>query len=145
MERIQWNAFKKAARMRDPPVRRGYRYYKELHAAYLAQSESRPTLDQWIVPPPAMADRDNFMTDFENWCLQYRWDSSQHAHPRSPTRWQDPEWAEMMRRACENHSDVSFEQYCEWCTGGGGDDWFKKPNFYDTYQAEFPGELQVEL
>ena len=65
--------------------------------------------------------------------------------PDRPPRWQDPAWAEMMRSECGNHSDVTFEQYCEWCLEGGGDDWFQKPNFYDTNQAEFPGELQVEL
>ena len=91
-----------------------------------------------------MDSRDNFLMDFENACIP-RWDSSIRPHPRGPLRWQDPAWAEMMRRECENHSDVSFQQYCEWCMEGGGDEWFQKANFYDTYEAEFPGELQVEL
>ena len=91
-----------------------------------------------------MADRDNFLMDFENACIPRR-DSSIRPHPIGPFRWQDTAWAEMMRRECENHSDVSFQQYCEWCMEGGGDEWFQKANFYDTYQAEFPGELQVEL
>ena len=54
-------------------------------------------------------------------------------------------WAEMMRRECGNHSDVSFQQYCEWCIEGGGAEWFQTGNFYDTCEATFPGELQLEL
>ena len=91
-----------------------------------------------------MESRDNFLMDFENACIP-RWDSSIRPHPIGPFRWQDTAWAEMMRLSCENNSDVTFEQYCDWCRQGGGDEWFQKANFYDTYQAEFPGELQVEL
>ena len=50
-----------------------------------------------------------------------------------------------MRRDCENHSDVSFDQYCVWCLDGGGDEWFQKSNFYDTIEFEEPWELRCEL
>ena len=84
------------------------------------------------------------MMGIENACIP-RWDSSIRPHPIGPFRWQDTAWAEMMRRECENHSDVSFQQYCEWCTEGGGDECFQKGNFYDDIDFEDPGELQYEL
>ena len=31
--------------------------------------------------------------------------------PKGPHRFEDPEWAEMMRRECED-SDVTYEEYC---------------------------------
>ena len=66
---------------------------------------------------------DAFMMDFENACLQ-NWDSSVEAHPTGKERYLHPKWAEMMRQQCEAHSDVTFEQYCEWVRDGGGDEWF---------------------
>ena len=50
-----------------------------------------------------------------------------------------------MWKACANHSDVTFEEYCAWCRAGGGDEWFDEENFYDTYEEEFPEELRLEL
>ena len=50
-----------------------------------------------------------------------------------------------MRRECENHSDVSFDQYSVRCLDGGGDEWFQKSNFYDTIEFEEPWELRSEL
>ncbi len=30
----------------------------------------------------------------------------------------------MMKWACDNHSDITFDEYCEWVQNGGGDEWF---------------------
>ena len=71
----------------------------------------------------AMADfRENaFLLDFENWCLQHCW----HGEiPKGPGRIENPEWAAMMRKECEE-SDTTFERYCEWVHLGGGDEWFQ--------------------
>ena len=70
-----------------------------------------------------MADfRENaFLLDFENWCLQYCW----HGEiPKGPGRIENPEWAAMMRKECEE-SDTTFERYCAWVRQGGGDEWFQ--------------------
>ena len=67
---------------------------------------------------------DAFLMDFENECLQYHWDSSV-PHPTGPERYLHPQWGQMMREQCEAHSDVTFEQYCEWVRNGGGDEWFE--------------------
>ena len=91
---------------------------------------------------------DDFMMDFENACLQHYWDSSQRSHPKGPRRFEDPQWAAMMRQQCQEHSDVTFEQYCEWCLAGGGDEWFQEEeedetmegNFYDTWQPDSDGD-----
>ena len=71
----------------------------------------------------AMADfRENaFLLDFENWCLQHCW----HGEiPKGPGRIENPEWAAMMRKECEE-SDTTFERYCAWVRQGGGDEWFQ--------------------
>ena len=88
---------------------------------------------------------DNFMKDFENRCLEHRWDNRAGHFPTGPLRYQDPAWSDMIRRECENHTDVSFQQYCEWCMEGGGDERFQKSDFYDAVEFDDPGELQYEL
>ena len=89
--------------------------------------------------------RDHFMMDFENWCLEHRWDNRAHPHPTGPLRFQDPVWSDMMIRECEDQNDVTFEQYSVWVIDGGGDDCFQKSNLYDIVEFEEPGELQYEL
>ena len=64
----------------------------------------------------------NFMMDFENWCLKNRWDS-RTPHPKGPNRFQHEEWAAMIKSECE---DTTFEEYCEWCEAGGGDERFQE-------------------
>ena len=85
--------------------------------------------------------RDAFMMDFENACLQQDWNSSERSHPKGPRRFEDPQWATMMRQQCEGHSDVTFEQYCEWCLAGGGDEWFQED---EAMQAEQEDETEDE-
>ena len=66
----------------------------------------------------------NFLMDLENSYLS-EWDHEQRDNPTGPRRFEDPEWGAMMKRACDAHSDVSWEQYCEWVSDGGGDEWFQ--------------------
>ena len=48
-ERLQWNAFKKKARLDDPVASKvDYRYYERLNAAYKAQRDSVQSLDRWL-------------------------------------------------------------------------------------------------
>jgi len=69
----------------------------------------------------------NFLMDFENWCLEHRWDSRQGV-PKGPRRYLHPQWAAMMRRECDN-SDTTFAEYCEWVRHGGGDEWFQEDSY----------------
>ena len=68
-------------------------------------------------------DLDNVLMDFENWCLGKRWDSRKGI-PKGPKRYENTEWAEMIKKECED-SDTTFEEYCSWCRQGGGDEWFQ--------------------
>ena len=95
----------------------------------LPQKGQRPlsaptaTLDKSYPRMSFSRDEDNFLMDFENWCLHRcwpRWD-----FPKGPRRYEQPEWAAMMRRECED-SDTTFERYCEWVAQGGGDEWFQE-------------------
>ena len=65
----------------------------------------------------------SFMLDFENSLLE-GW---QLPVPTGPYRYLDPEWAELVRRnVAPYHSDVSFEQYKQFCEAGFGDEWFQE-------------------
>ena len=66
----------------------------------------------------------NFLMDLENSYLS-EWDHEQRDNPTGPRRFEDPEWGAMMKRACDAHSDVSWEQYCAWVSDGGGDECFQ--------------------
>ena len=70
-------------------------------------------------------DKNNFLLDFENWCLETHWDSRVHPHPKGPDRFKHPQWAEMIKRECKD-SGTTFEEYSAWCEAGGGDDWFQE-------------------
>ena len=74
---------------------------------------------------PLAFERNYFMCDFENACLSQNWDSSKF--PKGPTRCEDPEWAAMIQsQVFPHHSDVDWEEYCDWVQGGGGDEWFQE-------------------
>ena len=74
-----------------------------------------------------IAGRDNFMTDFENECLSQKWDSSKRHHPKGPKRHEHPEWAAMIQsQVYPHHSDVDFQEYCDWVSHGHGDNWFQE-------------------
>ncbi len=88
-------------------------------------------------PPytPLTVAGDDFMMDFENSCLSQNWDSRKRAHPKGPNRYKDPEWAAMIQsHVYPHHSDIDWEEYVEWVSKGGGDDWF---------QEELPNECEL--
>ena len=71
--------------------------------------------------------RDVSFMDFENACLSRNWDSSKRQHPKGPKRHEDPEWAQMIQsQVYPHHSDVDFQEYCEFCENGGGCEAFQE-------------------
>lgn len=67
--------------------------------------------------------RYSFLMDFENSCLA----NFPRPHPRGSKRYEDPEWAEMIKsQVYPNHSDVDWYEYVEWVSQGGGDEWFQE-------------------
>ncbi len=85
-------------------------------------------------------ERNNFLMGFEN---SYLSEWGNNPLPIGFTRYQDPEWAKMMKRACNNHSDVSLAECCEWVEQGGGDGWFSKCDaaIIDLCEADEEGSL----
>ena len=66
--------------------------------------------------------RNAFLMDFENDCLARNWCG---APPKGPNIWQNYRWARMIKsQVYPHHSDVDWQEYCEWVIGGGGDEWF---------------------
>ena len=63
--------------------------------------------------------------DFENSCLSQNWDNAKKQHPTGILRHADAEWAAMIKtQVYPHHSDVDWEEYCEWVSHGGGDEYF---------------------
>ena len=86
-----------------------------------------------VVPPSRPRKRllsvesDAFLMDFENACLANHWDSSVMAHPRGNRRYEHSDWGAMIQRQVfPHHSDVDWDEYCDWVRNGGGDDWFQE-------------------
>jgi hypothetical protein len=78
--------------------------------------------DGW--KPPRAARTDNFMMDLENNMLA---DFEGHV-PTGKNRHTNPQWAELVRRHVDPyHSDVTWCEYVEWVSDGGGDEWFQDP------------------
>ena len=68
--------------------------------------------------------RDNFMMDFENSCLEQNWDQ-RCEWPTGSKHYEDPMWALMIsRQVYPHHSDIDWEEYCDFCENGGGDEYF---------------------
>ena len=67
--------------------------------------------------------RNDFLMDSENSYL-HEWDSTE-PYPLGPRRFEHPRWGSIMRQAGEARSDVTFEEYCQWCLAGFGDEWFQ--------------------
>ena len=65
--------------------------------------------------------RDAFLMDFENAVLE-DWGRD---IPTGPRRFEKAEWAELIKRnVYPNHSDLDWDEYVEWVSQGGGDEWF---------------------
>ena len=66
--------------------------------------------------------RNNFMMDFENACLEEYWVGPP---PTGPRRHENEKWAKMIQgQVYPHHSDLDWQEYCDWVKAGGGDEWF---------------------
>ena len=66
---------------------------------------------------------DYFMMDFENSLLS-EW---MGPAPTGPRRFEVAEWAALVKRnVFPHHSDVDWDEYCNWVRAGGGDEWFQQ-------------------
>ena len=66
---------------------------------------------------------DYFMMDFENSLLS-EWSG---AVPQGPRRFEVGAWAALVKRnVFPHHSDVDWDEYCDWVRRGGGDEWFQE-------------------
>jgi len=76
--------------------------------------------------------KNNFLMDFENYVLSL-WDGSKGI-PTGPQRFEDEEWAALMKTHLE-FSDTCWDEYVAWCRSGGGDDWFQPDSECSTRSA----------
>jgi hypothetical protein len=86
-----------------------------------------PPLDNWKPQRNYGAHglNDSFMMDFENDVLR-GFDGGYV--PKGPRRHLDPQWAALVRRSVDpHHTDVTWAEYAEWVSRGGGDEWFMEP------------------
>ena len=68
--------------------------------------------------------RDNYLMDFENMILENEWDAT-NGFPTGPRRFEKAEWAKTVRMHCfPNNPHVDFDEYVDWVSQGGGDEWF---------------------
>ena len=75
---------------------------------------------------PLTGARDSFYMDFENEILENQWDNRIREHPQGPKRYEDHEWAELIKRnVYPYNSSIDWEEYTEWVQNGGGDEWFQ--------------------
>ena len=66
---------------------------------------------------------DYFMMDFENSLLS-EWSG---AVPQGPRRFEVEAWEALVKRnVFPHHSDVDWDEYCDWVRRGGGDEWFQE-------------------
>ena len=67
--------------------------------------------------------RDAFLMDFESDVLR-DWDATKGI-PTGPRRFEKAEWAKTVRMHCfPNNPHVDWDEYVEWVSQGGGDEWF---------------------
>ncbi len=87
--------------------------------------------------PHGRPGRDSFLMDFENDVLGY-WDAHKGI-PRGPRRFENKEWAALiMSQVFPHHSDVDWEEYVEWVSQGGGDEWFQEEALICTKHEQGP-------
>ncbi len=81
--------------------------------------------------------RDAFLMDFENDVLRC-WDARKDI-PRGTRRFEKQEWAALiMSQVFPHHSDVDWEEYVEWVSQGGGDEWFQEEALFCNKHQEGP-------
>ena len=80
--------------------------------------------DKYSIMKP---ERDVFMMDFENSCLELQCFKRMKQHPTGNKRHEHPEWAAMIQsQVYPNHSDVDWHEYVDWVSRGFGDKWFQE-------------------
>ena len=86
--------------------------------------------------------RNAFLMDFENECLSQNWDHTKGGHPRGARRYEDPEWAEIIKsQVYPHHSDIDWLEYVEWVKNGGGDEWFEeRDEWFEESDEESVGD-----
>ena len=71
-------------------------------------------------------ESDAFLMDFENACLANHWNPCV-PHPTGDRRYEHTEWAAMIQRQVfPHHSDVDWEEYCNWVKNGRAMSGFRK-------------------
>ena len=81
-------------------------------------------LDKYAILTP---ERDAFMMDFENACLEKNFKRQFNEYPTGDKRYEDPFWGSTIRgQVYPQHSDVDWEEYCNWVQNGGGDEMFQE-------------------
>ncbi len=86
-------------------------------------------MEIWKTPPTNAAEaerrryQDNFLMDFENYVLR-EWDA-RGGIPTGPRRFENPNWAALMKSHLE-FSDTCWDEYVAWVQQGGGDEWFQE-------------------
>lgn len=87
-------------------------------------------------------ERDAFMMDFENACLECNWNKP---YPKGPKRHENSEWAAMIQsQVSPQHSDVDWEEYCTWVQNGGGDEWFQEEDEDEFRERMFEIEREEQ-
>jgi hypothetical protein len=81
-----------------------------------------PPPDDWKPRRNNGGPSDSFMMDFENDVLR---DFDGGYVPKNKNRHTDSRWAALVRRNVDpHHTDVTWAEYAEFVSNGGGDQWF---------------------
>ena len=110
--------------------------YEKMHEEIEYEVLIIQQMGRTIVPPkrprhiprytPLTIERDNFHMDFGNVIFQTDYDQAEDI-PKGPRRFENEKWAEAVKRnVYPHHSDVDWDEYCEWVSNGGGDEWFQE-------------------
>ena len=75
--------------------------------------------------PQEQRDLKNFLLDFENWCLQNKWDS-RIGIPAGRHRHEDPLWRQVIQEELRDYPRKTWDQYVTFVLQGGGDEWFQE-------------------
>ena len=79
-------------------------------------------IDKYSIMTP---ERDAFIMDLENTCLSQHW--GKRPHPKGNKRYENPEWAILIQsKVYPHHSDIDWDEYCEWISRGYGDEFFQE-------------------
>ena len=96
--------------------------FRSMGGTVLPPKRPNHTTQEMVMTP----ERDAFMMDFENAIFETDYDQTEEI-PKGPRRLENEKWAEAVKRnVYPHHSDVDWDEYCEWVSNGGGDEWFQE-------------------